>query len=205
MNEPTITEWRTANADSPHAESVNVLLRVVCERIETIRNMMDEAINITGSNKELWCQLDTIDRRLQTLKRDLGFPSALLPSASRASLIEGFACCPTPSAPQGDGNATDRSSLSSSTALRACAEAPQPTRVDLSGTTFALACQNITRAFAHLRDDQLCGIWPDGSALRGDHIKHLVGDLQDEAMKASARRGARHGQISRVDDCGTGV
>lgn len=40
------------------------------------------------------------------------------------------------------------------------------------------AWESLDRALVHLRDEQLCGIWPDGSALRGAHIKHLVTELK---------------------------
>lgn len=55
-------------------------LREVAERVETIRNSMDEAINLCGGNRELWCRLDRIDRDLRQLKRDMWHPDAGLRS-----------------------------------------------------------------------------------------------------------------------------
>ncbi len=40
-----------------------------------------------------------------------------------------------------------------------------------------MAQQNLNRALVHLPDAQICGVWPDGSTLRGEHIKNLIGEL----------------------------
>jgi len=42
------------------------------------------------------------------------------------------------------------------------------------------AWQNLDRTLLHLPDEQICGVWPDGSKLRGDHIKALVNKLREE-------------------------
>jgi hypothetical protein len=52
----------------------------ICRRIETIRNQLDEAINLVPA-KEPWCRLDRIDRDLKQLKADIGFPRAGLPTS----------------------------------------------------------------------------------------------------------------------------
>jgi hypothetical protein len=40
-------------------------------------------------------------------------------------------------------------------------------------------CINFDRLVPHLDDDQLCGIYPDGTAIRGKHVKHLLHELAD--------------------------
>jgi hypothetical protein len=52
----------------------------------------------------------------------------------------------------------------------------------MSEQTMAVA--NLDRALVHLEDEQLCGIWPDGSSLRGKHLKQLIHELR-AALSAS--------------------
>jgi hypothetical protein len=36
------------------------------------------------------------------------------------------------------------------------------------------------RVLVHIEDNQICGVWPDGSKARGSHIKHLFEELLEE-------------------------
>lgn len=40
--------------------------------------------------------------------------------------------------------------------------------------------QNLDRQLVHLEDHQICGIWPDGTAIRGSHLKNLIAEVRRE-------------------------
>lgn len=39
------------------------------------------------------------------------------------------------------------------------------------------AADDLARVLVHVPDVQICGVYPDGTTIRGNHIKHLVGAL----------------------------
>lgn len=49
----------------------------------------------------------------------------------------------------------------------------------------AMAWQNLERVLPHVPDDQICGIWPDGSSVRGTHLKYLIAELKAALAKVS--------------------
>jgi hypothetical protein len=63
------------------------------------------------------------------------------------------------------------------------------------------AYTNVQRAFVHLSDNQLCGIWPDGSSLRGNHIKHMFDELFKTAV-ASLRNKTTERKEEKIDPLG---
>lgn len=49
------------------------------------------------------------------------------------------------------------------------------------------ALSDIARVLIHVPDTQICGVYPDGTTIRGEHIKNLVAALEAENQQLSQR------------------